>query len=200
MIAALLTVHERGARGNPRGTRSPTCLCATAFAAAFAIMVSVRLLLVTLIICALVNAGLFGRMLHLGNPGGALMKCLSPPCERAYTLWLALATFTFVGCVAARVLLELGKPNMTVPSNAIMAGTIAVAVANLAVDVHYAHPIPHGGKSLNWAMYSDVAVEEQALTPLITVIVSVLTMGLNIICHRILTDDVTRKGVGKKAA
>ena len=58
MIAALLTVHERGARGNPRGTRSPTCLCATAFAAAFAIMVSVRLLLVTLIICALVNAGL----------------------------------------------------------------------------------------------------------------------------------------------
>ena len=163
---------------------------------------TVRPLLIALIVCALVNSTIYCRLLYLGNPGGALMKCLSSPCERAYPLWLAMAVFAFIGCVSTSVLLKLGTLNFVVPSNAITAGTIAVAVANLAVDMHYAHPIPHGGKSLNWAMHSDVSVEEQALTPLITVVISIATMCLNIICHRTLTDHVaasSRRG-GRKAS
>ena len=158
-----------------------------------------RQLLVALLACALLNVALFARLLHLGHPGGKLMQCMAPPCERTYTLWFALAVFAFVACVSATTLLALDAPTMAVPSNAIVAGTILIAVANLAIDLHYAHPIPHGGKSLNWAMYSDVGVEEQALTPLLSVVVSIASMSLNIICHRTLTDLVESRRAEKQS-
>eukprot|EP00966_Prymnesium_polylepis_P271283 6268047-Prymnesium_polylepis.1 len=112
-------------------------------------MVAPRSLLSVQLCCALVQVCIFGRLLHLGHPGGKLIDCMMKPCERVYPLWLALSVFAFIAAVCAHTLYQLDRPGMAIPSNAIVYSTIAIAVANFAIDTHYAHPIPHGGVSLH---------------------------------------------------
>ena len=121
----------------------------------------------------------------LHGPGGKLMDCMMPPCKRSYPIWLALAVFAFVAAVAARMLMAPDHVSSFM-SNAIIFGTIGIAIVNLLVDLHFAHPIPHSGISLNMLMHSDITPAEQALLPLGVVILSVIVMGLNLMAHRAL--------------
>jgi len=65
---------------------------------------------------------------------------------------------------------------------------VCIALANFAIDVHYAHPIPHGGKSLHWSMHSNVSSAEQALSPLVSVVFSIGLMALLLVGHRAKSD------------
>lgn len=151
---------------------------------------NLRLLLLALLFCAVAQIGIFGRLLVLNNPGGKLMKCMIPPCHRVYPLLIALGVFALVGVVALKCLANLNAPCVAGPAtkNAIILGTIGIAVANVAIDTHYAHPVPHGGVSLHWSMHSDIETSEQALSPLASLVLSITAMGLNVITHRALTD------------
>jgi len=65
---------------------------------------------------------------------------------------------------------------------------VFIAVANFAIDLHWAHPIPHGGVSLHWTMHSTISTAEQALSPLLSVVLSVSLMALLLVGHRALSD------------
>ena len=170
------------------------CMCGGChhFGSRTVLMLSQRGLLASVVAFASINVGIFGQLLSVGRPNGRLMACLMPPCQQTYTLWLAVAAFAYVGAVAAHALIQCFRADSADASNAFIYGTIAIAVANVAIDIHYAHPIPHGGVSLNWAMHSDIGTSEQALTPFVSVIVSTITMCLNVLCHRSLADRHAR--------
>jgi hypothetical protein len=87
---------------------------------------------------------------------------------------------------------------MIVPSNALTYGTIGVAATNCLIDLHYAHPIPHGGVSLHWSMHSGIGTAEQALSPFASVILSIAAIGLGVLSHRALTDLKETNRVTKK--
>ena len=148
---------------------------------------SLPLLLRGLLACALVQCGIFGRLLYRGNAGGKLMPCLAPPCQRPYPLWVALLVFCAIAAIAFRAL-RVGTPAPGFASNALLGSAIGIALANVAIDVHYAHPIPHGGVSLNMFMHSDISPDEQALSPLLSVAVSSVSLGLIFVSHRAMAD------------
>mmetsp|Transcript_23082 Transcript_23082/g.46075 ORF Transcript_23082/g.46075 Transcript_23082/m.46075 type:complete len:167 (+) Transcript_23082:181-681(+) len=150
--------------------------------------VQVRKLLASILSCSLVQVGIFARLLWIGNPGGELMECLLPPCRRAYPLWTAAALFATNVLLALRLLRTVGRTASRPAGDGLLWVSMGVAVVNVALDTHYAHLIPHAGKSLNMLMYSDVPVAEQALSPFLSVFLSMAVMGLNVLTHRALTD------------
>ena len=154
-------------------------------------------LVLSVLACSVSQVLIFARLL-LHGLDGKLMTCLLPPCQRGYTLWFALSVFAFIAATSCYILASLSRPSMSFPSNAIIFGTIGIAVANFAIDCHYAHPIPHGGVSLHWSMHSDVGTAEQALLPFVSVILSITTMVLNVVCHRALADR-SQTSRGKEA-
>lgn len=152
-----------------------------------------RLLLITQMLVTVAQCCIFAWLLIVGV-NGKLMQCLMPPCEDTRALWFALAVFAFIAVSTLRALIASVKAQ---PSNTVLMGTFGVAVAMLAIDVKFAHPIPHGGTSLNFLMYSDIATSEQALLPLVTVVLSVVIMGLNIMVHRALYDQCEMRRASK---
>ena len=119
---------------------------------------------------------------------GALMECLLPPCRQAYPLWTASALFATNVLLALRLLRAVGRAASRPSGDGLLWVSMGVAVVNVALDTHYAHLIPHAGTSLNMLMYSDVPVAEQALSPFLSVFLSMAVMGLNVLTHRALTD------------
>jgi hypothetical protein len=112
-------------------------------------------------------------------------------------LWLALSVFVFIAAESARAIICLSSRSAKTSSNAIAYSAIGIAVANFAIDTHYAHPIPHGGISLHWAMHSDISTAEQALSPFCSVILSVITMAISTVSHRALVDLGTTREASK---
>jgi hypothetical protein len=158
-----------------------------------------RILLFTLLACALLQCAIFTQLLRHG-PGGKLIACLLPPCQQQWPLWLTLALFAFIACTTARTISTLASaPHHATPGNSALVGTVGVALVNFAIDVFYAHPIPHGGVSLNMLMHSNIATTEQALLPLFSVVLSAAVMGLNVISHRALVDLSESHQASKKA-
>lgn len=147
----------------------------------------VQRILVAEVACAAIQVIIFSRLAYLGNPGGTLMGCMMPPCERAYPIWLALCVFGAVAISAVWQLFVLPKAEKSSKSYAHVLA-VCIALANFAIDVHYAHPIPHGGKSLHWSMHSNVSSAEQALSPLVSVVFSIGLMALLLVGHRAKSD------------
>ena len=163
---------------------------------------TLRTLLCIFVALAAIQCGIFGRLLLLG-PGGELMDCMNPPCQRQYPLWLSACTFAGLAAVAVRMLIALrtttthhhrgaGYTDTTtvyttveeVGSDAFLVGAIAIACSNVAIDAHWMHPIPHAGKSLNPLMHSNVTTAQQAMLPAASCVVSIAMMVLCMIIHR----------------
>eukprot|EP00588_Corethron_pennatum_P007010 CAMPEP_0194292100 /NCGR_PEP_ID=MMETSP0169-20130528/44888_1 /TAXON_ID=218684 /ORGANISM="Corethron pennatum, Strain L29A3" /LENGTH=165 /DNA_ID=CAMNT_0039040169 /DNA_START=83 /DNA_END=580 /DNA_ORIENTATION=+ len=157
----------------------------------------VRKLLKLVLSCSLVQVGIFSRLLLIGNPGGELMECLLPPCQRAYPLWMAASLFAANAVLALRLLVALGRAASRPAGDGLLYMSMGVAIVNVALDTHYAHLIPHAGESLNMLMYSNVPVAEQALSPFVSVFLSMAVMGLNVLSHRALTDLSVEKRLVK---
>lgn len=167
-------------------------------------------ILLSLLACSLIQVGILVKLIHRGNPGGDLIECLMPPCQRSYPLWIGAAVFTAIALLTARrmMFLVLRCRNQEHASNiarsggndALLYSSMAVAIFNVVMDVHYAHPIPHAGKSLNAWMHSNVTKENQAVLPWLTVVLSIAIMSLSVISHRALTDilSLSKRSEDKK--
>ena len=68
--------------------------------------------------------------------------------------------------------------------SALLLSAVGIAFVCVSLDLFYAHPIPHGGVSLHWNMWSDVPADEQALAPMLSMVVAVAMMGLAFVSHR----------------
>ena len=125
---------------------------------------------------------------------------------------MAATVFTAIALLAARQIVLLVRSsnanndpeqstNNEGGKDALLYSSMGVAILNVAIDVHYAHPIPHAGESLNMLMHSNVTVEKQALLPFLSVILSVVGMVLTVISHRALTDlSALSRRSGKKTS
>ena len=146
-----------------------------------------------LLALSLTQAAIFVRLLSSGSPGGELLECMMPPCQRAYPLWLSLCVFGGLAAASVQSLNALATGS-AVASSAFIYGTIAVAISAFAIDTHYMHPIPHAGPSLNPLMFSHVKHGQQALLPFLSCVLSVGTMAMNMIVHRALAGDGAAAG------
>mmetsp|Transcript_59853 Transcript_59853/g.69935 ORF Transcript_59853/g.69935 Transcript_59853/m.69935 type:complete len:170 (-) Transcript_59853:274-783(-) len=147
-----------------------------------------RRIVTVLLSLSLAQVFIFARLIAIGDPNGALIECLSPPCKRPYVVWIAFALFSALSLSTFRIFMGLQTGNVTKPKDSFLYYSMGVMLVNLLIDVKYAHPIPHAGVSLNMLMHSNVKKSEQALTPFLSVLLSVLIMACNLLTHRILVD------------
>ena len=153
---------------------------------------SVRTQLWALLTLSLVQTVIFGHLLSSGSPGGELMECMMPPCQREYPLWLSLFVFVGIAAVSVQCLSTLDTSSRA-ESSGLIYGTIAIAISAFAIDTHYLHPIPHAGQSLNPLMFSHVLYSQQALLPFFSCVLSVGIMAISMIVHRSLAGAVTKQ-------
>jgi len=160
-------------------------------------MATLRNLLLVLLVLSLLQITIYGRLLLAGRPGGELMECMMPPCQRSYPLWLSLCVFAGIATTAVQTLSMLGNASTNAPSSAFIYGTIGIAISAMAVDTHYMHPIPHAGVSLNPLFYSNVSIAQQALLPFGSMVISVAAMALNMMVHRAVAGISAHQGQKK---
>ena len=165
--------------------------------------------LALLAVTALANAALYANWLLAEAPPGKMIGCAMKPCLQRWPLVVAFAVSASTATAAAALLRAiLLTPTGTAPPSGSVLGMAAVGtlVSNVLIDAKYMHPIPHAAGSLgslHWMWRdaaSEVSFEDQAVSPMVSVIISVANCAMCLLCMRNIADRRAECDVAKAKA